>query len=58
MDLLSGGSDWAHGAEPVEGDFGYQEKVLHQKVDGHWNKLPGPVIMALSLSEFKKCLDI
>jgi len=36
---------------------GDQEKVLHQRVVRHWNSLPRKVVVALSLSVFKKGLD-
>ncbi len=40
-----------------EGQVGYQEKVLHQRVARHWHRLTRDVVMELSLLEFKKHLD-
>lgn len=34
-----------------------RKKFFPQRVAGHRNRLPGAVVVALSLSEFKKHLD-
>jgi len=40
----------------MDSPVGYQEKVLHQKVIGPWNRLLGEMFMAPILLEYKKCL--
>ncbi|PKU44396.1 hypothetical protein llap_5339 [Limosa lapponica baueri] len=40
-----------------EVQIGHQEKVLHERVVGHWNSLPREVVMAPSLPEFEDQLD-
>ena len=34
-----------------------KKRFFIKRVVGHWNRLPREVAMALSLPEFKKCLD-
>ena len=34
-----------------------RKRFFTERVVGHWNRLPGEVVMAPSLSEFKKHLD-
>jgi len=41
-----------------EGQVVYYEKVLHQRVVRHWHRLPRAVVMALSLLEFRKHLNM
>jgi len=33
------------------------EKILHQRMTGHWNRLPKAVVVAPTLPEFKEHLD-
>ena len=37
--------------------LGVRERVCTQRVIGHSDRFPRAVVMALSLLEFKKCLD-
>lgn len=55
--VLLNGSIHMHGAVNEWVRLGVRKSILHQKVVGHWNSLPSSVVMALSWSEFKRCLD-
>lgn len=39
-----------------EGQVGYQEKGLHQRVVGHWNTLPRAAVTARRLPGFQFCM--
>ena len=37
--------------------LGIREKLINERVAGHWDRLPRDVVMSPSLLEFKKHLD-
>lgn len=59
LSLLTSDKPWGNGMKLHQGKLSWdiRKKFFTETVVGHWNRLPGKVVTAPSLSEIKECHD-